>query len=138
MYHLLPLDRIFYIEQENYTVKVLRGIKRIANSYQALDEYFLTAAEIGNMIKDFCKTFGINDNQNIKSDDHYQLTGSKNIRIGDNVEKLSAIFNTYNVNFNHTDSVYNILTMKVLPAKESTRFLDSVKIGQERYEQFIN
>ena len=28
--------------------------------------------------------------------------------------------------------------MKVLPAKESTHFLDLVKIGQERYEQFIN
>ena len=90
------------------------------------------------MIKDFCETLGINGNQNTKSDDHYQLVGSTNTRIGDNVEKLPGIFNTYNVNFNHTDSVYNILTMKVLPAKESTRFLDSVKIGQERYEQFIN
>ena len=37
-----------------------------------------------------------------------------------------------------TDSVYNILTMKVLPATESTRILDSIKIGQERYEQFFN
>ena len=126
------------IEQENRALKVLDGIKGIANSYKALDEYFLTATEIGNMIKDFCETFGINDNQNTKSDGHYQLAGSKNIRIGDNVEKLSAIFNTYNVNFNHTDSVHNILTMKVLTAKESTRFLDSVKFGQERYEQFIN
>ena len=126
------------IEQENRALKVLGGIKGIANSYQELDEYFLTAAKIGNMIKDFCETFGINDNQNTKSDDHYQLAGSRNIRIGDNVEKLSAIFNTYNVNFNYTDSVYNILTMKVLLVKESTRFLDSVKIGQERYDQFIN
>ena len=126
------------IEQENRALKGLGGIKGIANSYQALDEDFLTAAEIGNMIKDFCETFGINDNQNAKSDEHYQLAGSKNIRIRDNVEKLSAIFNTYNVNFNHSDSVYNILTMKVLPAKESTRFLGSVKIGQERYDQFIN
>ena len=66
------------------------------------------------------------------------MVRSKNTKIGDNVEKLSAIFNTYNVNFNHTNSVCNTLTMKVLPAKELTRFLDSVKIGQERYEQFIN
>ena len=28
--------------------------------------------------------------------------------------------------------------MKVLPVKESTRFLDSVKMVHERYEQFIN
>ena len=28
--------------------------------------------------------------------------------------------------------------MKVLPATESTWILDSIKIGQERYEQFFN
>ena len=128
------------IEQENHALKILEGIKRIANLHQALDEYFLTAAELGNMIKGFCTTFGINENQNTKSDNHYPLAGSENAGIGDNVEKLSAIFNTFNVNFNHnhTDSVYNILTVKVLPAKESTCFFDSIKIGQERYEQFIN
>ena len=138
-YHLLPMDRTDHgIEQENRALKVLGGTKEISNSYQALDEYFLTVAELGNMIKDFCETFGINDNQNTKSDDHNQLAGSKNTRIGDNAEKLSVIFSTYNVNFNHNDNVYNTITMKVLPAKESTRFLDSVKIGQERHEQFIN
>ena len=125
------------IEQENRGLKVIRGIKEIVNSHQVLDNSFLTAAELGNMIKDFCETLGINDNQNTKRDDYYQLAASKNTRIGD-VEKLSAIFNTYNVNFNHTDSVYNILTMKVLPATESTCILDSIKIGLERYEQFFN
>ena len=79
----------------------IRGIKEIANSHQVLDKSFWNAAEFGNMIKDFCETLGINDNQNTKRDDYYQLEGSKNTRIGDNVEKLSAIFNTYNVNFNH-------------------------------------
>ena len=69
------------------------------------------------MIKEFSKTFGIKDNQNRKSEDHYQLTGSKKTRIGENVEKLSAIFNTYNVNFNHYDSVNNTLTIKALPVK---------------------
>ena len=99
----------YVIEQENHALKVLRSIKGISNLHQALDEYFLTAAGLGNMIKDFCETFEINDNKNTKSDDHYQLAGSKNIGIVDNGEKLSAIFNTYNVNFNYTDSlVYNI------------------------------
>lgn len=69
------------------------------------------------MIKEFSKTFGIKDNQNRKSEDHYHLTGSKKTRIGENVEKLSAIFNTYNVNFNHYDSVNNTLTIKALPVK---------------------
>ena len=129
--------RPWYRAGESCTQSTRRR-QRNSHSDQALDEYFLTAAELRNMIKDFYETFGINENQNTKSDDHYQLAGSTNTKIGNNVEKPSAIFNTYNVNFNHTDSVYNILAMKVLPAKESTRFLDSVKIGQERYEQFIN
>lgn len=33
--------------------------------------------------------------------------------------------------------MYNILTIKVLPDKVSTRFLDSLVIGQERYKQFL-
>ena len=92
----------------------------------------MTAIELGNMIKNFCESFGINDNQKIKIEDHYLLAGSENTRTGDNVENLSAILNTNNVSFNHTNSVYNILTMKALPAKEPICFLDSVKIGQER------
>ena len=46
----------YAIEQENHALKVLRSIKGIANLHQALDEHFLTAAELGNMIKDFCET----------------------------------------------------------------------------------
>ena len=75
------------IEQENCAPKVLGRIERIVNSHQALDEYFLTAAKLGNMMNGFCETFGINDNQNTKSHDHYQLASSKNTRTGGNVEK---------------------------------------------------
>ena len=78
------------IEQENRGLKVIRGIKEIVNSHQVLDKSFLTAAELGNMIKVFCETLGINDNQNTKRDDYYQLAGSKNTRIGD-VENLQFL-----------------------------------------------
>lgn len=54
----------------------------------------MTAIELGNMIKNFCEGFGINDNQKTKSEDHCLLAGSENTRIGDNVENLSAILNT--------------------------------------------
>ena len=46
------------------------------------------------------------------------MTGSKNGRIGDNVQKHSALCNTYNVNFSHCDRIYNTLTIIVLPDKE--------------------
>ena len=104
--------------------------------HQAIEEYFLTADELGNMIKDFCETFGTEDKQNRKREDHYHLTGSKNTRTGDNDKKLSGIFNTYDVNFIHPIAC-TILTMKVWPDIESTRFFDSVSIAQERYVQLV-
>ena len=37
------------LEQENRAVKVLGGIKEIANNQKLLDEYFLAAAEMSNI-----------------------------------------------------------------------------------------
>ena len=76
------------IEKENRALKVLGGVKGIANSDRGLEEYFLTAAELGNIIKDFCETFEIEDDQSKKTEEHYQLRDSKNTQIGGNVEKL--------------------------------------------------
>ena len=47
------------IEQENRAVKVLGGIKGIANNRKELDEYFLTVSEMGNIIQDICDVFNI-------------------------------------------------------------------------------
>ena len=63
------------LEQEN---RALRGIKGIANSSQALSEYFLSAAEMGSIVGNFCETYGIEENQSRKRDEHHQLFGSKN------------------------------------------------------------
>ena len=68
------------------------GIEGTANSDRGLEEYFLTASEMGNMIKEFCETFGIEDDQSRKTEDHYQLSGSKNARIGGNVENSHLFF----------------------------------------------
>ena len=74
------------IEQETRAVKVLGGIKGIANNRKVLDEYFLTVLEMGNIIQDFCEVFNI-QNETPKQNQHYQLTRSKNERINDNVKK---------------------------------------------------
>ena len=103
------------IEQENRSIKVMGGIKGIGNSSINLDEYFLSAAEMSNIIASFCNRFGISESEACKREDHYQLSGSKNSRIGSNVSKISDVFGTYDVSFNATDNVYNVLTMKVLP-----------------------
>ena len=69
------------IEQENRALKVTGGIRGIAHNQQALNEYFLTTAEMGNIVESFCQTFGIEEDGSRKRDEHYQLTGSKNERI---------------------------------------------------------
>ena len=43
---------------------------------------------------------------------HYQLSESKNRRIQDN--NISQVFHTCDVGFDGTDSVFNILTKRVL------------------------
>ena len=84
-----------------------------------------------------CETFGIEENQSRKRDEHHQLFGSKNKRIYSNTEKILRVFQTHNVNFEASDSVFNILTKKVLPSKEAECFLNAKEIGKARYEQFV-
>ena len=45
-------------------------------------------------MESFCETFGIEENQSLKKDEHYQLSGSKNQRIHNNTEKISNVFTT--------------------------------------------
>ena len=54
------------IEQENRALKVTGGIRCTAHSQQALDEYFLATAEMGNIVDCFCETFEIEENQSLK------------------------------------------------------------------------
>ena len=54
------------IEQENRSIKVMGGIKGISNSSINLDEYFLSTAEISNIITSFCDKFGISESEACK------------------------------------------------------------------------
>ena len=87
------------IEQENRALKVLEGIKGISNSSECLEEYFLSAAEMNNVIADFCEKFGIAKDEVWKRENHYQISGSKNCRIQDSVGKIVEVFHTYDVSF---------------------------------------
>ena len=87
------------IEQENRALKVLEGIKGISNSSECLEEYFLSAAKMNNVIADFCEKFGIAKDEVWKRENHYQISGSKNCRIQDSVGKIVEVFHTYDVSF---------------------------------------
>ena len=146
------------IEQENRALKVTGGIRGIANNQQALNEYFLTTAEMGNIVESFCQTFGIEEDGSRKRDEHYQLTGSKNKRIRTYTDKISTVFTVHEVAFNVNatnelessegnendtpeteikDDVFNVLTKKVLPDKMAETFIKVEEIGEKRYKSFI-
>ena len=124
------------IEQENRAVEVVGGIKGIANNWKALDEYFLTVSEMGNIIQDFCEVFNI-QNEAPERTQHYQLTGSKNERINDNVKKMSDVFCSREINFEKSEVVFNVLTKKVLPESLAMEFLEIEREGRKLYEKFI-
>ncbi|XP_066928378.1 uncharacterized protein [Clytia hemisphaerica] len=145
------------IEQENRALKVIGGIRGIAHNQQALDEYFLTTAEMGNLVETFCETFGIEEDGARKRDEHYQLSGSKNVRVSSNTEKISRVLDEHEVVFSTKETtpnqsnednteadsfgdggdVFNILTKKVLPVKISKSLIQIEEIGQSRYRSFL-
>ena len=81
----------YAIERENQTMKVLGGIKGVANGINKLDKYFSIGPEINQTIQDFCEAFDIED-YNAKRDEHHDLTGNQ--RITSNVQKLDETFKT--------------------------------------------
>lgn len=141
------------IEQENRALKVVGGIWGISHNQQALNEYFLTTAEMGNIVESFCETFGIEEDGSRKRDDHYQLSGSKNERMSTNTEKVSRVLDEHEVafttietttegdeqstNFSKRGDVFNVLTKKVLPESVAKSMINIEKIGQARYQSFI-
>ena len=113
------------IEHENRTMKVLGGIKGIANGINKLGKYFIIAPEINQIIQDFCETFDIED-YNGKRDEHHKLTGNKNQHIIStcrNLMKLSS--------FDESECVLDVVTKKVLNPKLAEEFLAHETTGKE-------
>ena len=54
------------IKQDSWVLKAISGIKGIENSSQNLDEYFLSATEIGIYITTFCHRYRISEHQTCK------------------------------------------------------------------------
>ena len=67
-------------------MKIHGGIKGIVNNQLAQDQNFILTPELSSIIEKFYTFFGITDTED--QEHHYQLKGSKNKRIEDNVEKL--------------------------------------------------
>ena len=126
------------IEQENKTMKILGGIKGITNNERALEEHFLTAAQISSIIEDFTNAFHLKGNTGNKQDEHYQLRGTKNSRIYANIKKLTSVFENFNIGFETTETLANVITNKVMPVELAQKFLQAKERGYERYLKFVS
>ena len=56
----------------------------------------------------------------------------------DNVGKLEAVFSDHNINFKSTDSVFNVITKKVLDPNLANVCLDCGAIGEALYNNFVD
>ena len=56
----------------------------------------------------------------------------------DKVGKLEAVFSGHNINFKSTDSVFNVITKKVLDPNLAKAFLDCEAIGEALYNNFVD
>ena len=122
------------IEHENRVMKVIRGIKGIANHQSsALEKHFLVASDMNKVIGEFQDTLGIGY-QSRK--EHYQFTGDTNARIARNVKKLSEVFTTHDVNFHEEDRIFNIITKAVFPENLSAQFLAVEEEGKKLLTKF--
>ena len=91
---------------------------------------------MGNIIQDFCDVFNI-QNEGPKRTQHYQLAGSKNESINDNIKSISDVFCSIKINFEKSDVLFNVLTKKLLLENFVKEFLEIEREGRKLCEQFI-
>ena len=87
------------LKQENRAAKAIGGIKGIGNNENAVGDYFLTAAEMRNILESFCANFNLDDKEARKREEHYQLTVTKNTHLTENIKKILEVFHTHDINF---------------------------------------
>ena len=123
------------IEQENRTPKVIGGVTGILINKMALHRFGLVAPELNRICDEF---LSLNDISNFNRTRHYQLTGSMNLRIICNVNKLCSMMEILDVTFADSQSVYNIVSKAVLSEQAESDMITHVAIGTEMYKTFLN
>ena len=116
-------------------MKVTGGVKGFIQNSSALHRLCLNAPVLNALSKEFSSKNGIAVQRRIH---HYQFTGSTNSIIAAKVNKLSSMYDTFNVSFQPSDALTNIISEAVLPAVIATKLLDHGRIGDEFYQSFIN
>ena len=123
------------MEQENKNLKIVGGIIGITQNPVALNRFCLAGPILNLISKEF------EEKQHIlredKSGRHYQLKGAFNKRLFGNVEKILTVMKSFNVSFEASQFLANVVTKAVLPQKVAEEFLQHEKIGQALYNTFV-
>ena len=121
------------MEQENKSMKIAGGITGITLNQTALDRFVLTAPQISQIVEEFFENNGISDTSNKK---HHQLIGSANRRITKNAESLKTTMEKFDLSFEETTCVFNVVTKKVLSPEATTQMLNHEEEGKKLLEEF--
>lgn len=113
-------------------MKIAGGITGLTLNQTALDRFVLTAPHISQIVEEFFENNGISNSSNKK---HHQLIGSANQRITKNVEILKTTMEKFNLSFEETSCVFNLVTKAVLSPKATTSMLNHEKEGKKLLDE---
>ena len=111
------------LEQENRAMKVMGGIKGIANKASTIEKHFLDLPETNNIIDCFNEQFGFQ--RNVR-DEHYQLTGGTNYRVINNATRLMDVNNaTRLMDVNNATRLMDVNNAtRLMDVNNATRLMD--------------
>ena len=121
------------IEKENRSLKVLGGVRGILLNKASLHRFSLASQELNRTCDDFLER---NNIMHYGQKLHHRLTGSINLRIIANVNKLSDTMEALDVSFRDSDTVYNVVSKGILSEQAKADILDHNSIRNDMYKKF--
>lgn len=121
------------MEQENKSMKISGGITGLTLNQTALDRFVLTAPLISQIVEEFFVNNGINKSSSKK---HHQLIGSANQRITKNVETVKTTMKKFQLSFEKSDCVFNVITKAVLSPEAATSVINHEIEGKKLLDDF--
>ena len=124
------------LEQENKILKINGGVKALTQNTTALHRFCLIAPSLNSLLKEF---LGV-QNMLLESShrQHYQLNGSTNKRITNNIHNVVTNLCSFKVTFHDDPCLYNLVSQAVLPDDSSAELLKHHNIGKDLYKSFIS
>ena len=122
------------LEQENHGMKVLGRIKGIGNNKATQDRHFHIASEMNAIIDAVHDIFHFSFS-NYQRHEHYQLIGSTNSQIKDNIQKLVQVLYVRDTVFGETEIVHS--NIKICVTRGDGKGFSKSRRGKETLSNFV-